>query len=104
MAWLHTWCGLVLSLILYFVFITGTFGYFNSEIDYWMQPKAPGDIGGADDAELLRRGFDYLRGEVPDATRHFVALPGDRAAGAAARHGRRRRAVPYALRAALYAL
>ena len=78
MAWLHTWCGLVLSLILYFVFITGTFGYFNSEIDYWMQPEAPGDIGGADDAELLRRGFDYLRREVPDATRHFVALPGER--------------------------
>ena len=43
MAWLHTWSGLVLSLILYFVFITGTFGYFNSEIDHWMQPEAPSD-------------------------------------------------------------
>ena len=78
MAWLHTWSGLVLSLILYFVFITGTFGYFNSEIDHWMQPEAPGDTGGAEDDVLLRLGLDYLRREAPDATRHFVALPGER--------------------------
>ena len=78
MAWLHTWSGLVLSLILYFVFITGSFGYFNSEIDHWMQPEAPGDTGGAEDDVLLRLGLDYLRREAPDATRHFVALPGER--------------------------
>ena len=78
MAWLHTWSGLVPSLILYFVFITGTFGYFNSEIDHWMQPEAPGHTGEADADELLRLGFDYLRREAPDATRHFVSLPTER--------------------------
>ena len=78
MAWLHTWSGLVLSLILYFVFITGTFGYFNAEIDHWMQPEAPGDTGGVGEDELLRLGFDYLRREAPDATRHFVMPPGER--------------------------
>lgn len=37
----HTWAGLVPSWILYFIFITGTAGYFNSEITQWMQPELP---------------------------------------------------------------
>ena len=78
MAWLHTWSGLVLSLILYFVFITGSFGYFNSEIDHWMQPEQPAYAGTAATEELAQLGFDYLRREVPDASRHFVALPTER--------------------------
>lgn len=78
MAWLHTWSGLVLSLILYFVFITGSFGYFNSEIDHWMQPEQPAYTGTAATEELVQLGFDYLRREVPDASRHFVGLPTER--------------------------
>ena len=39
MAWLHTWAGLVFCWILYFVFVTGTLGYFDAEIDRWMQPE-----------------------------------------------------------------
>ena len=78
MSWLHTWAGLVLSLVLFFVFITGSFGYFNAEIDHWMQPEAPGHADGATADELVQLGFDYLRQEVPDATRHFVSLPSER--------------------------
>ena len=78
MAWLHTWSGLVLSLILYFVFITGSFGYFNSEIDHWMQPEQPAHVGTASTEELARLGFDHLRREAPDASRYFVGLPAAR--------------------------
>lgn len=39
MSWLHTWTGLVLSWLLFFMFVTGTAGYFDTEIDLWMQPE-----------------------------------------------------------------
>ena len=78
MAWLHTWSGLVLSLVLYFVFITGSFGYFNSEIDHWMQPEQPAYAGTASTEALAQLGFDYLRREAPDASRHLVGLPTER--------------------------
>ena len=41
MAWLHTWVGLLLSWILFFIFLTGTLGYFDSELDHWMTPETP---------------------------------------------------------------
>ena len=41
MAWLHTWAGLPVGWVLFFVFLTGTLGYFDSEIDQWMRPEAP---------------------------------------------------------------
>ena len=41
MAWLHTWTGLVVGWVLYFVFVTGTAGYFHHEITRWMQPERP---------------------------------------------------------------
>ena len=39
MTWLHTWCGLVFCWVLYFLFVTGTLGYFDTEIDRWMEPE-----------------------------------------------------------------
>lgn len=41
MAWLHTWTGLVVGWILFFVFLTGTTGYVKDEINRWMQPERP---------------------------------------------------------------
>ena len=41
MAWLHTWAGLLLGWVLYFMFVTGTAGYLDTEIDRWMQPELP---------------------------------------------------------------
>ncbi|MEM7277955.1 MAG: PepSY-associated TM helix domain-containing protein, partial [Pseudomonadota bacterium] len=35
MTWLHTWFGIVVCWLLYFMFITGTTGYFDEEIDAW---------------------------------------------------------------------
>ena len=41
MTWLHTWFGLVMCWIMYFMFVTGTLGYFDTEIDRWMKPEVP---------------------------------------------------------------
>ncbi|MEM7100508.1 MAG: PepSY-associated TM helix domain-containing protein [Pseudomonadota bacterium] len=78
MAWLHTWSGIVLSIILYFIFVTGTAGYFNYEIDHWMTPEMPGALPAASTDEMVEMGLTYLRRETPDATRHFVSMPIDR--------------------------
>ena len=34
MDWLHTWLGLSVGWILFFVYFTGTLGYVDTEIDY----------------------------------------------------------------------
>lgn len=39
MAWLHTWTGLVVGWVLFFVFVTGNLGRFDTEIDRWMKPE-----------------------------------------------------------------
>ncbi|GAA5005901.1 PepSY-associated TM helix domain-containing protein [Acinetobacter puyangensis] len=41
MAWLHTWTGLVVGWVLFFVFLTGTAGYIQIELTRWMQPERP---------------------------------------------------------------
>lgn len=41
MAWLHTWTGLVVGWILFFVFVTGTVGYVDDELSRWMRPELP---------------------------------------------------------------
>jgi len=39
MGWLHTWAGLVIGLLLFAVFWTGTLCVFDREIDRWMNPS-----------------------------------------------------------------
>jgi len=39
MTWLHTWTGLLAGWGLFFVFLTGTFGCGNAEVDRRMRPE-----------------------------------------------------------------
>lgn len=41
MTWLHTWTGLVTAWVLFFIFVTGSAGYFDDEITRWMEPERP---------------------------------------------------------------
>lgn len=41
MKWLHTWVGLAVGWVLFFMFLTGTLGYFYQEINRWMEPERP---------------------------------------------------------------
>lgn len=79
MSWLHTWTGLVLSVVLYFMFVTGTAGYFNSEIDRWMQAQPPAARAPHMDARtMLDTGVARLRQVMPDARNWSVSLPNGR--------------------------
>ncbi|MEM1189806.1 MAG: PepSY-associated TM helix domain-containing protein [Pseudomonadota bacterium] len=77
MTWLHTWTGLVFCWILYFMFVTGTLGYVDAEIDRWMQPEqvAPQQ---ANPAEAITVAARYLEREAPGADRWFITPPGGR--------------------------
>ena len=67
MAWLHTWTGLVVGWVLFFVFVTGTAGYFAHEIDRWMRPELPLATDAAAVDEMAAR---YARlAEIWDAAR-----------------------------------
>ncbi|MGB0210709.1 PepSY-associated TM helix domain-containing protein [Algiphilus sp.] len=78
MAWLHTWMGLVLGWLLYFMFVTGTAGYLDTEIDRWMTPEAPPAAHGVDPVAAARHGLDWLGREAPRAQSWSVSLPVDR--------------------------
>lgn len=78
MAWLHTWAGLALGWLLFLIFLTGTAGYFDTEIDRWMQPELPPaqtHLNASNTADLLLR---RLATDAPGAERWFLRLPDDR--------------------------
>ena len=80
MSWLHIWLGLIIGWILYFVYLTGTLGYLDKEIDYWMAPDRPyfADAGTPQhQAELAQR---YLQQNAPEASRWNIQLIGGREA------------------------
>ncbi|MFT6420442.1 MAG: putative iron-regulated membrane protein [Porticoccus sp.] len=76
MAWLHTWSCLVVGWVLFFVFVTGTAGYFNSEITRWMQPELPlHQPVSQDNGKLTTAAMDRLQEVAPDAEFWSITLP-----------------------------
>lgn len=78
MSWLHTWSGLVLGGVLYFIFITGTAGYFDTEIDRWMQPKLPVVDHAITPLQMLAVAEQRLNEVAPDAVAWAIKFPVDR--------------------------
>ncbi|MET4575497.1 PepSY-associated TM helix domain-containing protein [Ottowia thiooxydans] len=77
-AWLHTWSGLVVGWVLFFVFVTGTAGYFQHEITRWMQPEQPmaQPVGQtAPVATMLAAALERLEKVAPDAASWRITLP-----------------------------
>lgn len=76
MAWLHTWTGLLVSWVLYFIFVTGTLGYFDNEIDLWMAPE----IHATDTPPLesMQAAVSFLEQQEIRAKRWFIDLTGSR--------------------------
>lgn len=87
MAWLHTWVGLLAGWVLFFVFVTGTAGYFDDEIDRWMRPELPmtEHVVLADRAAMLERSLDRLEATAHDAKSWSILLPGEPVAPRGAR-------------------
>jgi uncharacterized iron-regulated membrane protein len=75
MAWLHTWSGLVAAWILYFVFVTGTAGYFQIEISRWMRPELPLMTPRPPAEDMLAAAEAFLRREAAAADIWSIELP-----------------------------
>lgn len=50
-AWLHTWCGLWFSWLLFAVFLTGTLAVFEDPIGHWMTPEHHAEEAAAEQAK-----------------------------------------------------
>ncbi|MFT4993660.1 MAG: putative iron-regulated membrane protein [Paraglaciecola sp.] len=74
MGWLHTWAGLIVSSLLYFMFVTGSAGYFDTEIDRWMQPETV-LAEGAETASMVLLAEQYVARQVTDVESWRVSLP-----------------------------
>lgn len=75
LTWLHTWLGILMAWVLYFMFLTGAIAYYDTEIDRWMQPDRPPPIEVTDAAASLERAIDFAANEAPDAVNWFVRVP-----------------------------
>lgn len=73
MASLHTWSTLLPGWVLYFMFLTGTTGYFANEIDRWMRPELP-MRSVIDASHIVAQGVQQLRLSAPDAARWTIDL------------------------------
>ena len=76
MAGLHRWAGLLAGWLLFFVFLTGTLGYLNDEIDHWMRPEQP--PARTVDAHQIAQAQHWLRANASGAAYWSIALPNDR--------------------------
>lgn len=76
-AWLHTWSGLVVGWVLFFVFVTGTAGYFQHEITRWMQPERPHvePQRFLDQTQAVTVALHRLQQVAPAAARWSITLP-----------------------------
>lgn len=81
MSWLHTWCGLIPGWVLFFVFVTGSAGYFHYEITRWMQPEraAPAPLAHSAQAteRMLAHGLARLEQVAPRAAQWRITLAHD---------------------------
>lgn len=75
MKWLHTWSGLAVAVVLYFMFITGSAGYFNDEISYWMKPETPFINSAMSQQEILKIAEKRLAKVAPKAVEWWVDFP-----------------------------
>jgi uncharacterized iron-regulated membrane protein len=78
MAWLHTWLGLLFGWVLYFMFVTGTAGYLDTEIDRWMRPELPAARCPLAQDAAIGQAQAYLQAHAGDARRWSITLPIDR--------------------------
>lgn len=75
---LHTWTGLVLGWVLYFMFVTGTLGYLDTEIDRWMMPELPAVTRPIEANTAVADAVAVLKAEAPAASRWQIRLPNGR--------------------------
>lgn len=75
MAGLHTWLGLLFGWVLYFIFVTGTVGYLDTEIDRWMRPELPVAHYPVSQEPAIQKAREYLQAQGGQARRWTISLP-----------------------------
>ena len=75
MIWLHTYSGLLLSWLLFIVFVTGTLSYYADELDVWMQPEKLSQQHQSDPIPLA---ISALNEKASGASRWNINLGNDR--------------------------
>jgi uncharacterized iron-regulated membrane protein len=78
MKWLHTWVGLVVGWILFFMFLTGTTGYFYKEITRWMEPERPLIAHNVSNIRLIDNAESYLNTHAEGVNKWTIYLPSHR--------------------------
>ncbi|WP_243854454.1 PepSY-associated TM helix domain-containing protein [Comamonas sp. JUb58] len=78
MAGLHTWAGVLFGWLLYFMFVTGTSGYLDTEIDRWMRPELPPAQYPLPPEPQVAHALAYLQAHAADARSWSIQLPVDR--------------------------
>ncbi len=78
MKWLHTWVGLMVGWVLFFMFITGTAGYFDDEITRWMEPERPLVAPDISTERLLDLSQTYLTQHAAGVDNWVIKLPSRR--------------------------
>ena len=78
MKWLHTWVGLSVGWLLFFVFVTGSSGYFVQEITRWMEPERPLAAPHISKEKMLHLSQFYLAEHASGAQRWIIRLPSSR--------------------------
>lgn len=75
LAWMHTWTGLLLGSVFYFMFLTGAAAYYDTEIDRWMRPEHPRPAEVTDPVQAFETGVAYAQKVAPDADYWFIRIP-----------------------------
>lgn len=78
MKWFHTWVGLIVGWILFFMFVTGTLGYFYQEITRWMEPERPFIEHNISNERLLDIAQAYLIKHAQGIDEWDIMLPNSR--------------------------
>jgi uncharacterized iron-regulated membrane protein len=73
MAWLHTWAGLTIGWVIYFMFLTGTAAYFDDEIGRWMQPEIPFVSHIESTSDAVDIALRSLEERAPGAERWYIS-------------------------------
>ncbi|MEM9668741.1 MAG: PepSY-associated TM helix domain-containing protein [Pseudomonadota bacterium] len=78
MSWMHTWTGLLLGWVLFFMFLTGSAAYYDTEIDRWMKPELPPMVDVSDPVPLFQLALDHAKEAAPEADNYFIRIPTSR--------------------------
>ena len=76
MDWLHTWAGVVFSVLLFLVFFMGTLSVFDQELDRWMLPQTR--LEAAPEFSFDTQIKPHLEALAPEAKQWFVGYPSER--------------------------